>query len=376
MKSTIKRIGDFISVVDERNNNTEIKRLLGINIFKKFIPTVANQTGLDLSNYKVIRKGRFACNIMHVGRDEKLPISLYPDQEPAIVSPAYITFEVNDSNEILSEYLMTIFQRQEFDRFVWFVSDSSVRGGLDWDRFCDIQIPIPVDFVDQKRFVVIYNSLVKNQQCYNKSIPDLQIICNSFLDSLIKTEELKLLGDYIIQSEEINTNNEITNLLGISVEKKFFPSKIKQDGINLKTYKIIRRRQFGYVSVTSRNGEKISIALLEESDGIVSSTYIVFDVIDKTTLMPEYLYLWFKRPEFDRYARFYSWGSARETFDWDQMCKVKLPIPDIKIQESIVAVHHALESRKRINERLNNMVTSICPVLIKGVVDSLDKNDN
>lgn len=149
-------------------------------------------------------------------------------------------------------------------------------------------------------------------------------------------------------------------------------TKSNKETLDLSNYKVIRPREFGYVSVTSRNGKKISIALLAGEAGVVSGTYIVFRVKDKSKLLPEFLYLWFVRQEFDRYARFHSWGSARETFDWDDMCKVKLPVPDIKIQEAIVTIYHALETSKRINEKLKNTIKPLCPVLMRGVVESFE----
>lgn len=373
MKSNFKRLGDYIRLVDERNKDLEINKLSGINITKNYMPTVANSTDLDLSRYKIIRKGRFACNIMHVGRDERLPISLYTEEKPAIISPAYMTFEVKDIKAVLSEYLMMLFQGAEFDRYTWFLSDSSIRGGLEWDRFCEILVPIPEDIEEQRKFISIYNSLMINQQCYASGLQDLQLICDAYLENLALKIGTKKLGDYVQQSDERNTELNVSNLLGISVDKSFFPSNTQQEELDMTSYKIIRTRQFGYVTVTSRNGEKISISILEGPDGIVSSTYIVFDVIDKDVLLPEFLFLWFKRKEFDRYARFNSWGSARETFDWSDMCEVKIPIPDIENQKSIVAVHHTLETRKRINAQLKSLITPLCPVLMKGAVDSINK---
>jgi type I restriction enzyme S subunit len=179
------------------------------------------------------------------------------------------------------------------------------------------------------------------------------------------------VGDYIQQSDERNNSLEVDNLLGISINKKFFPSKTNQTNLDISGYKIVHKGQFSFVTVTSRNGEKISIALLDNETGIVSATYIVFKVIDETELLPEFLLLWFKREDFDRYTRFHSWGSARETFNWEDMCEVRLPIPDIEVQKSIVAIHHVLELRKKINENLKKMSTSSCPVLMKGVVDTL-----
>ncbi|MBW7868729.1 MAG: restriction endonuclease subunit S [Brumimicrobium sp.] len=367
---TYKRIGNYIQIVNNRNKDLITTNLKGVNIFKNFMPSVANTSGLDLSKYKLITKGQFATNLMHVNRDEVLPVALYQSDEPAIVSPAYITFEVKDENELLPEYLMMEFQRPEFDRRAWTYCDSSVRGGLDWERLCDIEIPIPhID--EQRKFVALYNGLLTNQKVYQNSLDDLQLICDTYIENLIKNEEPKTLGDYIEQSDERNNDLKIDNLIGISVNKVFMETKSNKERLDLSNYKIVRPREFGYVSVTSRNGEKISIAILDGEAGLVSSTYTVFRVKDTSFLLPEYLFLFFKRTEFDRYARFNSWGSARETFDWVDMCSVKLPIPDIKVQEAIVTIYHTLETRKRINEQLKNTIKPLCPVLMRGVVESV-----
>ncbi len=373
MKSNYKKLGDYIRLVSERNSDMKVSTLLGVNMTKNYMPTIANMTSLDLSKYKIVRKGRFACNIMHVGRDEKLPVSLFKMDEPALVSPAYITFEVEDSKELLPEYLMMIFQKPEFDRLTWYVSDSSVRGGLEWDRFCEIEIPIPEDIEIQKSVVAAYNGLLKNQIGFENSVCDLQFICDSFMENLAKKKNLKSLGEYIQQCDERNSDLAVSNLLGLSVNKKFFPSNTNQTDLDVRGCKTVRLGQFSFVTVTSRNGEKISVGLLDSEMGIVSSTYVVFKILDENILLPEFLLLWFKRPDFDRYARFHSWGSARETFNWEDMCSVKLPIPEIEVQKSIVAVHHALESRKRINEGLKNMITPLCPILMKGVTNNLNK---
>jgi len=364
-----KRIGNYIHLVDERNKDLAVTNLLGINITKNFMPSVANTAESDLSKYKIIQKGQFAYSAMQVGRDETIRLALYAKENPAIISPAYMVIEVNDENELLPEYLMMWFQRPESDRYGWFISDSSVRASLEWERFCEIQIPIP-DIDEQRKFVALYNGLLTNQETYENSLADLQLICDTYIENLIKTEEPKTLGEYIEQSDERNNDLAIDNLIGISVSKIFMETKSNKEQLDLSNYKVVRTREFGYVSVTSRNGEKISIAILDGEAGLVSSTYTVFRVKDTSVLLPEYLFLFFKRSEFDRYARFHSWGSARETFDWADMCNVKLPIPDIKIQEAIVTIYHTLETRKRIKEQLKNTIKPLCPVLMKGVVES------
>ncbi len=367
-----KRIGDCIRLVSNRNSDWAITNLLGVNIYKNFMPSVANTSGVDLSKYKIIRKGQFATNIMHVNRDEILPVALYQNEEPAIVSPAYMTFEVIDENELLPEFLMMEFQRPEFDRRAWTYCDSSVRGGLEWERFCEIQILIP-DINEQRKFVALYKGLLTNQKTYENSLADLQLICDSYIENLIKTEESKVLGDYIEQSDERNNDLQVTFLQGVSTNKVLIETKANTNGLSFHNYKVVRTGEFVYVADTSRRGDKIALAMNSAEPCIVSAIYTVFRVVKTSELLPEFLYLWFARPEFDRYARFHSWGSARETFDWADMCNVKLPIPDIKVQEAIVTIYHTLETRKRINEQLKNTIKPLCPVLMKGVVEGQSK---
>ena len=372
MRSDYKRLGDYIQLVDVRNRDNAIgaDRLLGININKQFMPSVANVSGTDLGKYKVIRRGQFAYSAMQVGRDECIRVAFFAEDKPAIISPAYLVFEVKDKSEVFPEHLMVWLQRPESDRYGWFISDSSVRASLDWERFCDIRIPIP-DIEVQKKYVAVYNALKKNQQCYERGLDDLQLICDSYIENLIKTEEPKLLGDYIRQSDERNRDLSVTLLRGISTSKKLIESKANTTGVNFSNYKIVDTGQFVYTPDTSRRGDKIALAMNNDETCIISSIYTVFEVIDKEKLLPEFLFLWFRRPEFDRYARFHSWGSARETFDWDDMCNVKLPIPDIEVQKSIVTIYHVLETRKRLNNELKKKLNELCPILMKGVIEEL-----
>ncbi len=163
----------------------------------------------------------------------------------------------------------------------------------------------------------------------------------------------KRLGDYIQQVNVRNTALEVDTLLGVSITKKLIPSIANTIGTDMSVYKIIERQQFAYGTVTSRNGDKISIALADEHDqALVSQIYVVFEVIDKDELLPEYLMMWFSRPEFDRYARYHSHGSTRETFDWDDMCEVQLPIPSIDKQRAIVAEYQSIENKIAINNQI------------------------
>ena len=142
MKSNYDILGNHIRLVDTRNKDNITDRVLGINIDKYFMSSVANVIGTDLSKYKLITKGKFACNPMHVGRDERLPVALYNEEEPAIVSPAYFMFEVIDNTLLNEEYLMMWLRRSEFYRVCWLYTDGSVRGGITWDAICRLEVPV------------------------------------------------------------------------------------------------------------------------------------------------------------------------------------------------------------------------------------------
>lgn len=167
-------------------------------------------------------------------------------------------------------------------------------------------------------------------------------------------EGYRLLGDFIQPVDERNRDLRVDYLLGVSISKQFIPSIANIVGTDLSNYKIIRTGQFAYGPVTSRNGEKISIALLRDKDCIISSSYTVFEVVNKNALDPEYLMLWFSRPEFDRYARYMSHGSVREIFDWDELCKVELPVPSIDKQRSIVKAYQTITERIKLKRRIND----------------------
>lgn len=164
----------------------------------------------------------------------------------------------------------------------------------------------------------------------------------------------KKLGDYIQPVDVRNSDLKVSHLLGLSIEKCFIESIANTIGTDFRPYKIVKKGQFAYGPVTSRNGDKITIALLKEADVcIISSSYSVFEITDTTKLLPEYLMLWFSRPEFDRYARYKSHGSVREIFDWDEMCRVELPVPDLKEQEKIVNTYNAITKRIQLKQKIN-----------------------
>ena len=190
-------------------------------------------------------------------------------------------------------------------------------------------------------------------------------------------KDYKRLGDYIREVNVRNRELRVTNLLGLSIEKKFIPSIANTIGTDMSAYKIVQPSQFAYVPVTSRNGEKITVALYDGKDAaIISQAYTIFEIVDQVVLLPEYLMMWFRRPEFDRYARFHSHGSAREVFDWDELCNVQLPVPSIVRQREIVSEYEALTHRIRLNEQMIAKLEETAQALYRKMfVDGIDKEN-
>ena len=371
MKSNYKKLGDYIQLVDERNNNLEISNLLGVSIQKKFIPSIANVSETDMSVYRIVRKNQFAFSPVTSRNGDKFTIALLKEVKSAIISPAYQVFEVIDENLLLPEYLFIFVNRAEFDRYTRFNSWGSARETFTWEDVCNIEIPIPDDIEIQKNVVAVYNELLRNQKCYEGSLDDLQLICDTFIEDLAKKKDLKRLGDYIEKTTAKNTDDKLKSLVGISERKDFRTPSGKVNKENLSNHLIVNWGEFAYIPRMNPFKPLAVAVSFFEYPILVSPSYVAFKINDTNILLPEFLLLFFKRTELDRYAAYNAWSSTRDTFNWEDMCEVKLPIPDIEVQKSIVAIHHVLESRKKLNADLKNMITPLCPVLMKGVVDTL-----
>ena len=185
MSVNYRKLGEIVELIDERNKALESSEVLGISIDKEFMPSVANTIGTDLSNYKLLRMNTFACNPMHVGRDERLPVSLYKKDIPAIVSPAYFIFRVKNENKVLPDFLMLIFKRDDFDRNCWFRTDGSVRGGITWNDICEIELPVP-DLKEQEKIVNTYKAITKRIQLKQKINENLERTAQCLFDELNK----------------------------------------------------------------------------------------------------------------------------------------------------------------------------------------------
>lgn len=369
------KLGEFTELYNERcgNPNLTVYDISGVNADKEFFEP-SKQAGADTSNYKNVPPDYFACNLMHVGRDKVLPIALNHSGKTKVVSPAYTIFRLKEGTPLLREYFFMMLKSEERDRYFWFHTDSSVRDGMSWDDFCNLEIDIP-PLPIQKKYVDVYNAMLANQQSYERGLEDLKLVCDAYIEELRREMPSQKIGSFLELSEERNDDGKcgLDDVRGVSIEKKFIPTKADMKGVNLRPYYTIKPREFAYVPVTSRNGEKISIALNTSEDTyICSSSYIVFSVQRQERLWPAYLQMYFERGEFNRYARFNSWGSARETFNFDDMCDVAIPIPDIKVQKAISDIYAVYVDRKQINDHLKERIKSMCPILIKGSLEEAE----
>ena len=301
-----KRLGDYIREVDVRNEDDSITNLLGINIDKYYMPSVANVVGTDLSRYKVVEKGQFACNRMHVGRDKRLPVALSIKEDRFIVSPAYDVFEIIDKKELLPEYLMMWFSRKEFDRNTWFYTDADVRGGLNWNTFLDMQLPIPSP-EKQREIVAEYNAVQRRIDLNNQLIQKLEETAQTiykqwFVD--FEEEEKATLDQYIELNPKLELRKgclapyiEMSNLSESSMCISDMIYREYNGGSKFQNNDILLAR----ITPCLENGKTAFVNILKNSEIASGSTeFIVMRA--KNNISPYWVYCLAKDENFRAYA--------------------------------------------------------------------------
>lgn len=370
-------LDDYIEPYDERNENGAFgeESVRGVTSKGVFDKTKANTDGLDFRKYKIVRAGQIAYNPSRINLGS---ISLNQDK-PYIVSPMYQVFRLKVGiTDLDVEFLHLFLHRPEFLRSTLFFAHGSVRDVFSLEEMKRVRIPLP-DIEVQKRIVAAWRGLLQLKE-QNEALADsLDKLCLAQIEALRKAASDEkgaavswaTLGEYIEPCDERNEDGmfAVDDVRGISIEKRIIPTKADMTNVSLSPYKIVHQKEFCFVTVTSRNGDKISLAENDTgADCIVSSSYEVFRTHPEV-LDPTYLYLWFCRPEFDRYARFHSWGSAREAFSLDEMKRVRIPLPDIEVQRRIAAVYSAAREARRIAVEAGNLGESICPALMRRVAE-------
>lgn len=368
-----RKLKGLIEYSDLRNTDGLYSEddVIGVSTDKSMIPTKADLDGVNLLQYKLFPPKSFAYVADTSRRGDKIALAYNDTDRTYIVSTWYVVFHMSSeaSGVLLSDYLYLFFNRTEFDRYTRANSWGSAREYFWFSDMENILIDLPPVPIQQK-YVDIYKAMVANQQSYERGLEDLKLVCDGYIEDLRRRMPCEKIGKYLVWSDQRNDCGlSVDAVRGLSTGKEMIPTKADMDGVGLDNYKTVKPGQIAYVPDTSRRGDKISLGFNNLEDiYLVSSISTVFGT--KTDcLIPEYLMLFLTRSEFDRYARFNSWGSARETFDWDEMCNVEIPIPDIKIQKAIAEVYAVYNARKRINEQLKAQIKDICPILIKGSLE-------
>lgn len=369
MALTKYKLGQLIQPEDERNSDNKytLDDVKGISIQKIFIETKADMQDVSLTPYILVKPDFFAYVTVTSRNGGKITLAHNDTENTYIVSSSYVVFSVKRTDLLNSDYLFMYFNRPEFDRYARFNSWGSARETFDWDTMCDIDIELP-DLPTQQKYVDIYKAMVANQQSYERGLEDLKLVCDGYIEDLRRKMPCEKIGQYIERHDVRNGPNGTKNVMGISTSKCFREPTSKVNKNELANYKVCRPRQIGFVQTT--HNEKVFTYAFNNTneDIVISSVNEVFST-QEDKLYPEYLCMFFNRTEFDRYARFHSWGSARETFTWSDLIEVEIPIPDVEIQKSIASVYSVYVKRKEINEQLKAQIKDICPILIRGSLE-------
>ena len=359
------KLGELIELTDERNSSGRysLEDVKGISTEKNFIETKANMDGVSLDSYKVVNFRDFAYVPDTSRRGDKIALAFNNNSRSVLISSIYTTFKCNRLDLLIPEFLYMYFSRPEFDRYSRFNSWGSARETFSWEDFCDIDITLP-SIEQQRKYVDVYLALQNNLAAYQSKVEELKLVCDGYIEDLRRKMPVEKIGLYIRPCDERNSDLKIKLAQGITNDKEFATPKQVAEAET--SAKIVRKGQFAYNRATTRNGEKISIAYRTGDDCVVSSAYQIFEISAKDKLYPEYLMMWYKRSEFDRYARYMSKGSAHEFFEYEDMEDVQIPIPSFETQKAIASIYNIYKERQRIAEVLKEQLKNICPVLIRG----------
>ena len=359
------KLGELIELVEETNSRGMYgpKDVRGMTITKEIIPTKADVANTDLRKFLVVHPDEFVFNPRTHGK--KIGFGYNNTKECFLISWNNIAFRVKSDalNTVIPSYLFLHFNRKEWDREACFCSWGSSTEVFSWEALCDMKLTLP-SIEQQRKYVNVYLALQNNLAAYQSKVEDLKLVCDGYIEELRRKMPVEKIGLYIRPCDERNSDLKIKLAQGITNDKEFATPKQVAEAET--SAKIVRKGQFAYNRATTRNGEKISIAYRTGVDCVVSSAYQIFEISAKDKLYPEYLMMWYKRSEFDRYARYMSKGSAHEFFEYEDMEDVQIPIPSFETQKAIASIYNVYKERQRIAEALKEQLKNICPVLIRG----------
>ena len=358
------KLGELIELVEETNSRGMYgpKDVRGMTITKEIIPTKADVANTDLRKFLVVHPDEFVFNPRTHGK--KIGFGYNNTKECFLISWNNIAFRVKPDvlNTVIPSYLFLHFNREEWDREACFCSWGSSTEVFSWEALCDMKLTLP-SIEQQRKYVNVYLALQNNLAAYQSKVEELKLVCDGYIEELRRNFGAEPIGPYLRSIDERNNNLLVTLTQGVDVNMQFIPAK--REAEDQEGTKIVRTGQFAFNKVVKSNGTKLPIALREGPDCVISSSYEVFEVVDKEKLLPEYLMLWLSRSETHRQCGYRSYGTTRDVFPFEDLCKLQFPIPNIETQKDIANIYKCYIERQRIADALKEQLKKICPVLIR-----------
>lgn len=363
------RLGELIELCDERNSEGKygIDDVRGMTISKEIISTKADIKDTDLSKFYIVYPNEFIYNPRTHGK--KIGLGFNNSLKPILISWNNTAFKVKDIEKVEPTYLYMIFNREEWDREACYNSWGSSTVVFAWEDLCNMKIPLP-SIETQKELVAVYNGLKELAEENEKLLEPLEESCQAFIVDCKKKYPMKKLGDMIEEVDIKNSDNKIKAVKSVSITKEFKETGAKVNKDELSGYKLVPPRHLSYVQ-TTKNEKCFANALNTSNETyVVTSVNKVIKSKDENILDIGYLHLFLRREEFDRYAIFNSWGSAREIFAYDDLCDVQIPLPPLEIQQKIVDLYNCYEECKRISTVAREKIKNLCPALVQKAAHS------
>ena len=360
----IVELGELIEICDTRNTDKKygIDDVCGMTIEKEIIPTKADVKDTDLSKFYIVQPQEFVYNPRTHGR--KIGLGFNNSNKPILISWNNTAFKVKETNRVIPTYLYMIFTRDEWDREACFNSWGSSTVVFAWEDFCKMKISLP-SIETQRELVAVYNGLKGLAEENEKLLEPLSKSCEAFIVDCKKKYPKKRLGDLIEDIDIKNSDNKIKAVKSVSVTKEFKETGAKVNKEELSGYKLVPPRHLSYVQ-TTKNEKCFANALNTSNETyVVTSVNKVIKSKDESILDIGFLHLFLRRNEFDRFAIFNSWGSAREVFSYEDLCNAQIPLPPIQIQQKIVGLYNCYEECKRIANEAREKISNLCPALIQ-----------
>ncbi len=376
MALTKEKLGKYIELLEIRNSDLRygVDEVRGVNTSKQMMPTKADLNNRDLSKFQIVEPGVFFFNHRTSRNGSKFSVTYNDTDSTIICTEDYVVFRISEYGKqyILPEWLYMFFNRPEFDRYVIANSWGSSTEFYNWEDLCDVDMELPPLPVQQK-YVAIYKAMLANQQSYERGLEDLKFICDAYIDKIERSRYVKL-GKYIQRNQKKNQEIRFSkaDVKGINTNG-YFIKPMRLFAGDIATFKIIGYNDFVYNSRINSTINRLSIALNEGEDLIVTPAYETFYIENPNLLHPFYLYMLLQRDRFARTVLFNSFGSSTVFFGFDNLSDIEIPVIDVEEQKAISNVYRLYKNRHEINERLKAQIKDLCPILVKGAVEEGEK---